>query len=388
MTCYLHIGTEKTGTTTIQKFLDDNSALLLDGGILHPQSIGKFSHFDFHSLGFIFPRQDCPYTQIYNLHSEQSLKAHQLKIFQRFQEELNSTKPQKVIISSELIQSRLRTKEEIFKLHAQLKKLGFKQIYIIIYLRNPADLFISMYSQGLKIGEDTEGIESPMQNSYATFVCSHQQTLQNWGEVFGKEQLIVRLFDKNEFYNQNLLDDFLHSINISKSPSFSLPTHQNATLDLIGMELCKHINRLMPRFENGVFNRQRRKLELLIDEYLNTHSNPDLKFMPPKEIYKSYIDFFQDSNEFVRQNFFPHKEKLFQEIDLNQYQENYRAHIIDEKSFEKIAQLIVKLSQETQQTPQGFLYQLADIYYQTPKYKVPFKWLKAIIKKILTKASL
>ncbi|EAI4813061.1 hypothetical protein BGG33_07840, partial [Campylobacter lari] len=62
-------------------------------------------------------------------------------------------------------------------------------------------------------------------------ICNHKQTLQWWGEIFGKENLIVRLFDKNEFYQGDLLKDFIHSIGLEWDDEFIIPPKQNESLD-------------------------------------------------------------------------------------------------------------------------------------------------------------
>ncbi len=42
--CVLHIGLEKTGTTTIQNRLASNRERLLERGILYPRSAGRSNH--------------------------------------------------------------------------------------------------------------------------------------------------------------------------------------------------------------------------------------------------------------------------------------------------------------------------------------------------------
>ena len=44
MDLYLHIGTEKTGTTSVQKFFKANRALLAKNGIVYPVAPGKQNH--------------------------------------------------------------------------------------------------------------------------------------------------------------------------------------------------------------------------------------------------------------------------------------------------------------------------------------------------------
>ena len=44
MKAFLHIGTEKTGTTTIQHFFAHNRSNLLEDGFLYPYSPGEANH--------------------------------------------------------------------------------------------------------------------------------------------------------------------------------------------------------------------------------------------------------------------------------------------------------------------------------------------------------
>lgn len=44
MKCFLHIGTEKTATTTIQSFLSLNRKRLREYGYFYPESIGFLNH--------------------------------------------------------------------------------------------------------------------------------------------------------------------------------------------------------------------------------------------------------------------------------------------------------------------------------------------------------
>ncbi|EJM1906857.1 hypothetical protein NN334_001721, partial [Campylobacter coli] len=164
-------------------------------------------------------------------------------------------------------------------------------------------------------------------------ICNHKQTLQWWGEVFGKENLIVRLFDKNEFYQGDLLKDFIHSIGLEWDDEFIIPPKQNESLDLLGIELLKRTNKsykhLLPSTISGA--------------YLCTSKDPHLKFQPPKEVVQSYIDYFEESNEWVRKEFFPHKERLFSKKDLTDYKENYELKEMKPEYWDKIAEFIADI---------------------------------------------
>ncbi|HEF3459637.1 TPA: hypothetical protein R9Z41_001396, partial [Campylobacter coli] len=171
-------------------------------------------------------------------------------------------------------------------------------------------------------------------------ICNHKQTLQWWGEVFGKENLIVRLFDKNEFYQGDLLKDFIHSIGLEWDDEFIIPPKQNESLDLLGIELLKRTNKsykhLLPSTISGA--------------YLCTSKDPHLKFQPPKEVVQSYIDYFEESNEWVRKEFFPHKERLFPKKDLSNYKENYELKEMKPEYWDKIAEFIAYIVKTKNQT--------------------------------------
>ena len=108
----------------------------------------------------------------------------------------------------------------------------------------------------------------------------------------------------------------MHILGIKLDDSFVVLPNQNESLDLIGFELLTRINKCFDKKfawrPNGLFNFI--PVYLIYDRF--TSKDPSLKFMPKKEIYESYITYFEESNEWVRKEFFPHKERLFPKKDL------------------------------------------------------------------------
>ena len=64
------------------------------------------------------------------------------------------------IISSEHLQSRLTTDEEIHRLYQLLRDL-FKEITIVLYIRNPVDTAISLLSMFCIYGDVLEQLPEP-----------------------------------------------------------------------------------------------------------------------------------------------------------------------------------------------------------------------------------
>ncbi|WP_251822703.1 hypothetical protein [Campylobacter jejuni] len=149
----------------------------------------------------------------------------------------------------------------------------------------------------------------------------------------------MKLFDKNEFYQGDLLKDFINTIGLEWDDNFIIPDKQNETLDLLGMEILNHFNNysipiLTNRYVDFIIN--------FFDKHF-TSKNPELKFQPPKEIYQSYIDYFEESNEWVRKEFFPRKERLFPKKDMSTYKENYELREMKPEYWDKIAEFIADI---------------------------------------------
>ncbi|AON67603.1 putative sulfotransferase [Campylobacter jejuni subsp. jejuni] len=319
----------KTGTSSIQDFLYKNQNLLKIQKTLYPNSIKNSWHLNDHN----------PFAHAIEYFLEQANFSSLDSYLKPLKQEINNSHSNKVIVSTENIQFLLYNEKYIQELQIILKNLGFTKIYIIIYLRNPSDLFISMCSQALKDGTPKKFLSLPSENNKFKILCHHEQTLKNWGNIFKKENLIVKLFSKNEFYQGDLLKDFINTIGLEWDNNFIIPDKQNETLDLLGMEILNHFNNysipmLTNRYVDFIVN--------FFDKHF-TSKDPKLKFQPPKEIYQSYIDYFEESNEWVRKEFFPHKERLFPKKDMNTYKENYELKEMKPEYWDKIAEFIADI---------------------------------------------
>ncbi|HEC1786450.1 TPA: hypothetical protein R1733_001304, partial [Campylobacter lari] len=127
MTCYLHIGTPKTGTTSIQVFISTNRKLLQKQGMVYLNSLGRnSSQWNFTFLAYNNIRNDeyCIGRKIY---IESDFKIHKKKIFLDFKKELKKASCQKLFISSEHLSSRLQSAKEIKRCKKILNILGCKE---------------------------------------------------------------------------------------------------------------------------------------------------------------------------------------------------------------------------------------------------------------------
>ena len=136
MRLIIHIGTQKTGSTTIQSFLKLNKKYLLKQGILIPESIAYRESFN-HRWLCSFAYEDNNFDKISVLPEIDNLS--NLLISEKiseFREEVKKFDSDLCIISSEHLPLELKTKEKITKLKNVLEDI-FDDIKIIIYIRKP-----------------------------------------------------------------------------------------------------------------------------------------------------------------------------------------------------------------------------------------------------------
>ena len=233
MTAYVHIGKHKTGTTTIQNFMAKNYEILKEKGFVFAKSA-------------TFNNQHLPFVDILNSLADandiKNLNYEDNWVFKAFKKEINENPNKIFIFSSEEFSLRSNREKSVKILKEMLKKLGFTEIKIIIYLRNQADSMVSVSSQSIKHGHHP-AYKVPATNDNNIFF-NYKQAVSNYLNTFSKENIIVKLFDKNEFYEGDLIKDFLHILGLKLDDSFIIPLNQNETLDLIGFELGERIENL------------------------------------------------------------------------------------------------------------------------------------------------
>jgi len=324
MECILHIGTEKTGTTSLQHFLSQNRSRLLKNGIAYTKTLGKKVNNGICLLSYPIERRD-NLTEKIKVISDKDFMQKQQKLKQRFKKEIKSIVKikgvKKFIISSELLQSRLITEKDVQQLKTLLvDELGFDKIKVVVYLRDPALTAQSLFSTAIKFGHTWEKPPHPKDNQYFRNVCDHKSTLKRFGSIFGEDSLVIRLFQKGDLLGNSIITDFFHVLQEPLLPRYILPKSSNLSLSYTAISLLIVINKYWPR-KPGTY--QDFKRSHLIRNLENNSTN---KFKMSKQLKDEYDKYFNKSNEWVRKKYFPHREFLFYKSNINnnsEYQQNF-----------------------------------------------------------------
>lgn len=241
----LHIGTRKTGTTSIQRSLAYSKEYLEKKNINY---LGPNIGYRLYPLFINEPRK-CYYFQIKNIDT----KSKEIEELNRYKDKvvnkLNSIKDGIVIISEEDLL--LISQNKISDLKDFLEKY-FTTITIIVYLREPYSYFKGHLLQNVKAG--TKSFEQIEPDQYHSF----SQMIKSYLDCFINAKFIFRPFDKKSFINGDLIDDFiissgLEDINIKKLYKIKA----NETLGKNSLLLLSETNKRYPLFVNGKRNPER-----------------------------------------------------------------------------------------------------------------------------------
>lgn len=147
----VHVGLEKTGSTAIQAWLQAHRADLLAAGTLVPQSVGSPNHTRLVAACLDDGAVDTIKAHLLARGSgDEAALRHRVRA--ALDAELSGTPGwRQVVITSELVSSRLHTPSEIARLVDWLGR-HVDTIRFVVFLRRQDDLAVSRYSSALRAG--------------------------------------------------------------------------------------------------------------------------------------------------------------------------------------------------------------------------------------------
>lgn len=275
---YLHIGTVKTGTTALQKFFDLNRQTLMDNNIFYPlNSDGRFAHHRFSwslslSEGRSFP-QNWP-SNLGSHEDEWSFLKRQCI-------------GQKNLISSEHFYG--RSSQSISTLKKYFSDFNVK---IVIYWRRRDYLEDSWYNQLIKQEEKT------YLPSFQLHLVPKNQ-LDKWAAAFGRENIILRPYEKEQLYKRDVLADFLHYVlGLELNDTFKQPENEaNTGLHQVVLEYKRMLNHL-----NLSLNKKRKLVDPLrdISNVFNREGRKSFPVFSPQQRLELIHNYFEVDAEIAR----------------------------------------------------------------------------------------
>lgn len=172
----LHIGTHKTGSTSIQQFLARAAGQLLEDGILYPRA-GRPERFAPHGHHLL----------AWSIQQKRGLTS--FEGWNDVVDEIRRTSCPQVCISSEVFTT--CSSDQIRQIQAFLEGAD---ITVLLYLRDPLEYMVSLYKQHITAWGDPRSFREFVKEKI--HLCDYRALVRRWRQVLGPEQVIVQSFDE------------------------------------------------------------------------------------------------------------------------------------------------------------------------------------------------
>ncbi len=312
--CVLHIGTEKTGTTTLQAALFLNRKTLAERGYFVPMSLTPYRMLANHEGLTTYALDDNNFhddlRRKAGIHRAEQLVQHREMAMRNLRQEI-AGRPlgsNTLLLSNEHCHSRLIRRSEVQALHEMLAEY-VDSFEVLVYLRPQHDLAASLYDQALKAGyfdiDVLPDFETTGQRWVERRYFDYDDLLTRWGDVFGAAALRPRLYDRERLINGSILDDYFHQIGCPRD-GVQVPPDRNTSIAATHQQTLLTINRFARANPGGVTPSMRSRL---IHALGKLGGGPGRR--PTRAAARAFYDKFAQSNENVRRKFFSNLETLF-----------------------------------------------------------------------------
>lgn len=289
----LHIGVEKTGSTSIQSFFSSNrESIYQNANILYSKAAGNTNHITLTAYS-ASNDHDSAFRKLYKIQSEEELASFRSQFEADLLSEAQKKKPNILVLSNEHLHSRIKKPEELFRLKNFLEILT-DNVEILMYIRRQDKLAVSHYSTLVKVGAKPEYYlpdlsKASYHGSFLPYYFSFYDIYMNFVNVFGDGKVHVRVFEKSRLKNGDVVQDFLNFIGIADSSKYRhILKESNQSLKPHALYVLRKLRKEFDRKDSGLswsnVNLQKlaRKLEV---------SNSGPGPLPSK---KEAMDFYQN----------------------------------------------------------------------------------------------
>lgn len=329
-TALLHIGTNKTGSTSIQEALFRGQELGTISPVRYPMHAGeKHSHTLMAML--YLPYERFPPGLRSGFHVSDAGVELRRQYRSKFFRELHS--PGNVILSSENFA--LFSSSEVARLRKDLEAAGFIKFTIVLYVRDPANYYLSRIQENLKMSNQ---VWDPI-----SFHYRFREIAETWEGTF-PDELIVRHYRDDPEYD--VVRDF--SALLLENLGVELPrirARANRTISAEGMEILQRYRSAFWSDANDVFTPDTTSLVDFLKKPANESVRQTVPVLKPDVSARIRANHMADA-EFLR-------DRYGVDLKLHGVDENVLSHfsrsprvdeILQDLDSEVVTQLLLRLA--------------------------------------------
>lgn len=308
MRIVLHIGTEKTATTSIQRYFNDNRQGFADKGVLYPEKLGGENHLCLPALAIGRHDADEITTAAHALMQRFGYDTMESYIRDTLKRQIAESKPDVLLFSNEHFHSRVKTLEGIERLRKLLSEFS-DDIRIILYIRRQDRLAVSYYSTPFKYGKVLLGSAIPKVSARLPHYYDYGKIVTDWSEAFGQDNVDVRIFEEEARSKGGMITSFLTAAGVD-APEHLMPKTHNESLSLEAIYFLANFNEQMAAFpeQNADLRKLRRNLVGFLEK-----NYPARRKLASRDAARAFYDACRPTNAIVHKAFFPERKTLFDE---------------------------------------------------------------------------
>ena len=282
----LHIGRHKTGTSSLQKFFDENRQALKSVDIKYLEAgMAGYGH---HAL----------VAALTNATVKDKTDLLSIDEVLAMRSEIDSAEEGVVLISSEAFQN--MNPIDIRKIFD-----GY-QVSVVVYLREQCGYLVSAYSQRIQASNEILSLNGYYDKTFSK-LADYKNFLNVWKDVFG-DDIRISIFDKEQMINGDIVADFC-----SKHLGFSASQINN--------DFCINHADINPSISNKVLQFKRRLNDFLPAEYPEKKDiyhhlgkislGDDAKGLALNESqYELMNEVYEESNHYVNDKYLTNNQEL------------------------------------------------------------------------------
>jgi hypothetical protein len=288
---FIHIGTNKTGTSAIQQFLSGHRKELAKQGLLYPKTgCSGGAHYEIsRTLGFDYGVKPAPL-------------AERTALLGRLRAEVEASQCEKWVISSE----NFVLPKDVQLVHELFSDFDCR---IVVYFRRHDHWWFSAYNQAVKMvihppwGRGFQGFLNFNRRRNPKF-GNYRALLDRWEAAFGRENIIVRPFEGVQ--NQpNIIVDFINALGCAELCAF-VPESE---VPQVNRSLDHRSTFLLETFQRMQVDDEVR--QLLIDHVMENVDPQCNEPVVPPELRRKLVDEGKAQYEYIARNFLKRSDGVF-----------------------------------------------------------------------------